>query len=533
MRKFNLEGPVEAQRHYCIPPLDRIQLGEMLELIADRRYFVLHAPRQTGKTSTLLALQDRLNAERQYRCLYVNVEGGQAAKEDTARAMQTILGELGTRARIVLQDGFVEQSMETLTAKYGPDACLAECLTRWAERATRPLVLLVDEIDALVGDTLISVLRQLRARYDLRPQHFPQSVILCGVRDVRDYQIYSSREGANVQGGSAFNIKAESLRLGDFSADEVRALLAQHTAEREQAFDLAAVERLWELTCGQPWLVNALAYEACFRAGPSPDPAQPVGVPAIEAAKEALIVRRVTHLDQLADKLREERVRRVILPMLAGSHAVDYSLRDLEYVRDLGLVAAKEEVRIANPIYAEVVPRELTAVLQSALVPQVDPVWYVQADGSLDVVGLLSAFQGYFREHAESWLERYRHAEAGPQLVLHAYLQRVVNSGGRIGREYAVGRGRTDLLIEWGRSGAGGAVRSRKYVIECKVRRAKVGWESLLREGREQTAEYMDRCGAEAGHLVIFDLRPGRSWDERLFCREPQAGELPITVWGL
>ncbi len=532
MRKFNLEGPVEAQRHYCIPPLDRIQLGEILELIADRRYFVLHAPRQTGKTSTLLALQDRLNAAGAYRCLYVNVEGGQAAKEDTARAMQTILGELGTRARIVLQDGFVEQSMETLTAKYGPDSCLAECLTRWAEREARPLVLLLDEIDALVGDTLISVLRQLRARYDMRPQHFPQSVILCGVRDVRDYQIYSSREGANVQGGSAFNIKAESLRLGDFSADEVQSLLAQYSTEHGQAFAPAAVERLWELTCGQPWLVNALAYEACFRAKPSADPAQPVGVPAIEAAKEALIVRRVTHLDQLADKLREERVRRVILPMLAGSADWDYSLRDLEYVRDLGLVAAKDEVRMANPIYAEVVPRELTAVLQSGLELQVKPEWYVQADGSLDVAGLLSAFQGYFREHAESWVQRYGHAEAGPQLVLHAYLQRVVNSGGRIGREYAVGRGRTDLLIEWGRSG-GSPVRPRKYVIECKVRRENVGWESLLREGRQQTAKYMDRCGAEAGHLLIFDSRPDRSWDERLFCREPQAGELPITVWGL
>ena len=532
MRKFNLEGPVEAQRHYCIPPLDRIQLGEILELIADRRYFVLHAPRQTGKTSTLLALQDRLNATGEYRCLYVNVEGGQAAKEDTTRAMQTILTEMGTRARRVLQDGFVEQSKAALAAECGPDACLAECLTRWAEREARPLVLLLDEIDALVGDTLISVLRQLRARYDMRPSGFPQSVILCGVRDVRDYQIYSSRERANVKGGSAFNIKATSLRLGDFSADEVQSLLAQYTAERGRAFEAAAVERLWELTCGQPWLVNALAYEACLRAKPGVDLAQPVGVPAIDAAKEALILRRVTHLDQLADKLREERVRRVILPMLAGSADWDYSLRDLEYVRDLGLVAAKDEVRMANPIYAEVVPRELTAVLQSGLELQVKPEWYVQADGNLDVAGLLSAFQGYFREHAEAWVQRYGHAEAGPQLVLHAYLQRVVNSGGSIGREYAVGRGRTDLLIEWGRSD-GSHVRPRKYVIECKVRRDKVGWESLLREGRQQTAEYMDRCGAEAGHLVIFDSRPGRSWDERLFRREPQAGELPITVWGL
>ena len=533
MRKFNREGPVFADRHYCIPPLSRVNLDEILELIADTKYFVLHAPRQTGKTSILLALQDRLNTEGQYRCLYVNVEAGQSAKEDTARAMRTLLGEIGTRARLALKDSFVDQSKLALLAEFGPEGCLVECLTRWSEADPKPLVLLIDEIDALVGDTLISVLRQLRSRYDLRPAEFPQSVILCGVRDVRDYQIFSSREGSHVKGGSAFNVKAESLRLGDFSEAEVRELLAQHTAERGQAFKAAAVDRIWELTCGQPWLVNALAYEACFRSETGRDRSRAIGVEAIDEAKEALILRRVTHLDQLAHTLSEERVQRVILPMLAGSGDWDYTLRDLQYLRDLGLVALTGETQIANPIYAEVVPRELTAALQSGLEAQVDPAWYIKADGSLDLDGLLGAFQGYFREHAESWVERYGHAEAGPQLVLHAYLQRVVNSGGRIGREYAVGRGRTDLLIAWRQVRPQGQVCIRKYVIECKVRTAKVGLDRLIREGLEQTAAYMDGCGAESGHLVIFDLRPGLSWEQRLYRTDPEPDGRPITVWGI
>ena len=522
MRKFNRTGPVFADRHYCIPPLSRVNLDEILELIAEMEYFVLHAPRQTGKTSILLALQDRLNAEGKYRCLYVNVEGGQAAKEDTARAMRALLGQVASRSRDILQDDFVDKMRSEYLQKEGPDGALGEMLVRWSATHPQPLVLLIDEIDTLVGDTLISVLRQLRGNYDRRPHHFPQSVILCGVRDVRDYQIYSSREGTHVKGGSAFNIKAESLRLGDFSQSDVRELLAQHTAERGQAFEAGAIERIWALTCGQPWLVNALAYEACFKGEAGGESSQPVRTDAIDQAKESLILKRVTHLHQLADKLREDRVRRVILPMLAGSEDWDYSLRDLEYVRDLGLVAPEGEVRIANPIYAEVVPRELTAVLQSGLETQVDPAWYVNTDGSLDVAGLLSAFQGYFRENAESWVERYGHAKAGPQLVLHAYLQRVVNSGGRIEREYAVGRGRTDLLIQWRQVGPGGHVRTRKYVIECKVRTAKVGLDRLICEGLEQTATYMDGCGAEAGHLVLFDLRPGQSWEERVFRKDPE-----------
>ncbi len=533
MRKFNQEGPVEAERHYCIPPLSRVNLAEILELIADRRYFVLHAPRQTGKTSILLALQDRLNAGGEYRCLYVNFEGGQAAGEDTASAMQTLLADLASRSLEVLNDDLPEQTMSEYLEKYGPHAALGRTLVRWSQASRLPLVLLIDEIDTLVGDTLISVLRQLRGNYDRRPHHFPQSVILCGVRDVRDYQIYSSREGTNVRGGSAFNIKAESLRLGDFSRGEVRELLAQYTAERGQAFEAGAVDRIWALTCGQPWLVNALAYEACFSDEAGNERNRPIQVDAIDQSRESLILRRVTHLDQLATTLQEERVRRVILPMLAGSRESAWAVRDLEYVRDLGLVASDYPVRMANPIYAEVIPRELVLPLEATLAGSVDPAWYAQPDGSLDAPGLLSALQGYFRENAESWVERYGHAEAGPQLVLHAYLQRVVNSGGRIGREYAVGRGRTDLLIEWCQAAGGGTVRIRKYVIECKVRTGKVGLDRLIREGREQTAAYMDGCGAESGHLVIFDLRPGVSWEERLFRIDAEPGQGSVTVWGL
>ena len=533
VRYFNTEGPMDPAEHYCIDPLGRVNLAEILSLIARKKYFVLHAPRQTGKTSVLLALQDRLNSEGKYRCLYVNVEGGQAAGEDTARAMQVLLGQLASRSRDILHDDFVDRARAAYMQKEGPDGVLGEMLVRWSAASPKPLVLLIDEIDTLVGDTLISVLRQLRANYDRRPDRFPQSVILCGVRDVRDYQIYSSREGTHVKGGSAFNIKAESLRLGDFSEGEVRELLAQHTAERGQAFEDGAVERIWALTCGQPWLVNALAYQACFRAETGHDRSRSIRVDSIDEARETLILRRVTHLDQLAQTLSEERVRRVVLPMLAGSSKDSWAVRDLEYVRDLGLVAPDYPVRMANPIYAEVIPRELTLPLEATMAGSVDPAWYVKADGSLDMDGLLSAFQGYFREHADSWVERYGHAEAGPQLVLHAYLQRVVNSGGRIGREYAVGRGRTDLLIEWRQVKPHGQVCIRKYVIECKVRTAKTGLDRLIREGLEQTATYMDRVGAESGHLVIFDLRPAVPWEERLYRKNPEPGGSPITVWGI
>ena len=526
MRFFNTAGPVKPEKHYCIAPLERLNLAEVLALVRDEKYFVLHAPRQTGKTSALLVLRDLLNAEGAYRCVYVNVEGGQAGREDVEQVIRTILGELASRARSI-GDEFLDAVWFDILVKYGPHAALREALTRWSEADAKPLVLLIDEIDALIGDSLLSVLRQLRAGYDLRPGGFPQSVVLCGVRDVRDYRIQSTAENAIITGGSAFNIKARSLRLGDFSRAEVLALLGQHTEETGQVFTAEALEMVWEQTQGQPWLVNALADEACFHGAFAEAWHRPVRAEAIGAAREQLILRRETHLDQLADKLQEARVRRVVEPLLSGGGAAEQVPDDdLQYTRDLGLVRREGSVAIANPIYREIIPRALIYTTQEMTIHH-DPAWYVDANGNLEVAKLLAAFQAFFREHSEHWVERFQYKEAGPQLLLQAFLQRIVNSGGRIEREYGLGRMRTDLLIVWPQG-----ERSRRFVVECKVLHKSL--EQTVASGLEQTAEYMDRCEAEAGHLVIFDRRAGRQWADKVFhSRRVSDSGVEIDVWGM
>ena len=549
MRFFNTEGPVRAEDHYAVPPLGRLELDEVLLLIERKKYFVLHAPRQTGKTSALLALRDLLNGGGAGPCraLYVNVEAAQAMREDVAMAMRTVLSEMASEARRSLGDEFLDGVWPGILDRSGPGAALRESLAQWAAAVQAPLVLMIDEIDSLVGDSLLSVLRQLRAGYPDRPGRSPQSVILCGVRDVRDYRIQSSVEKTVVAGGSAFNVRAESLRLGDFTPEEVSLLLDQHVEATGQEFSPGARAAVWELTRGQPWLVNALGYEACFRNRAGRDRSRQVGEEAIQEAREQLILRRETHLDQLADKLREERVRRVIEPLLAGGRGEGVRPDDLQYARDLGLVRRDGPVAIANPVYREVIPRDLTWITQEMAITD-DPAWYVGADGRLRVSKLLEAFQEFFREHSEHWVERFQYREAGPQLLLQAFLQRVVNGGGRIEREYGLGRGRTDLLIVWplpeeGESGgdvadaarqsfrAGGSPPlAQKVVVECKLLRGSV--ERTLDLGLRQTRAYMDRCGSAEGHLVIFDRDPERPWEEKVYRREESADGAPVTVWG-
>ncbi len=517
MRFFNTEGPVRPDKHYAIQPLDRVNVDEFLTLIRAERYFVLHAPRQTGKTSALIALRNLLNRGEagHFRCVNVNVEVGQVARDDTARGIRAILSSLATSAQL-LGDDYPDGVWPDILAKVGPEDALKRLLTRWCVANPTPLVLLVDEIDSLVGDTLLSVLRQLRAGYEQRPEGFPQSVVLCGVRDIRDYRIRSST-GEVIAGGSPFNVAAKSLRMGDFTEAETRALMAQHTEETGQRFSAAALDVVWTQTQGQPWLVNALCAGACFDNKAGRDRSRAIEVDDVYAAREELILSRRTHLDQLAHKLEEERVRRVIEPLLSdaeepGCEVSDIGFqRDVDYVRDLGLIASGRGIRMANPIYAEVVPRELTAAAQERLA-NVQATWYVDGAGRLDMTKLLRAFRTFFGEHAEHWMGRFDYREAGPQLLLQTYLQRVVNGGGRIEREYGLGRGATDLLVLWPRESGQPSDLWERFVVECKVLRdtdrKSLAW--TIERGVEQTLGYMAQCGAEEGHLVVFDRRTGK-----------------------
>lgn len=527
MRFFNTAGPVRSDLHYCLPPLTRWAMDDILGLIAQQKYFVLHAPRQTGKTSSLLALMDYLNREGMYRCLYCNVEMGQSARENVKRGMKAILSDLISNAQIFLADAFPGTIWQEALATQGEDAVLYHVLSQWAQHSPKPLVLFFDEIDALIGDTLISVLRQLRTGYAKRPAAFPQSIILCGVRDVRDYRIHSDKEKTIITGGSAFNVKARSLRLDNFTSDDIHILYQQHTAETGQIFTPDALDLAWELTQGQPWLVNALAYEACFEMDTGRDRARPITPEYLHEAKERLIERRETHLDQLADKLQEDRVRQVLEPILTGtSRPEKLAEDDVQYVADLGLITMRGQLRIANPIYREVIPRVLTYTTQLTI--SHEPVWYLRTeDGRMDMEKLLAAFQQFFREHSEHWVERFDYKEAGPQLLLQAFLQRIVNGGGRIEREYGLGRNRTDLLLIW----PYGNGQWQRVVLELKILYGSLT--ATIAEGLEQTWQYMDRCGTAEGHLLIFDRTPDMPWDAKIFQRAETYRNHAIQVWGM
>ena len=530
---FNTAGPIQPDIHYNVDSLKRLNLDEILGLIHQRKYFVLHAPRQTGKTSCLLALRDYLNRQGQYICVYANVEAGQAARNDVKEVVETTASAIAYRTEMVLKSRMPREILQQLKKEdVSPGSFLTDYIRALCWALPKPLVLFIDEIDALVGDSLVSVLRQIRAGYDQRPESFPQSIVLCGVRDVRDYRIVLSNQDI-VTGGSAFNIKAKSLRLGNFTKEEIHDLYMQHTAATGQEFDEACFPLIWEATEGQPWLVNALGYEVTYEMKENRDRSIRIIPEMIYRAQERIIYRRDTHIDILIDKLREDRVRRVIGPILANEDGeVEKHLQDddIQYVVDMGLIVRGKPLRVANAIYREVIPRELTWARQQTLIQQ--SAWYMNPDNSINMAKLMTDFQQFFRENADSWIERFDYKESGPQLLLQAFLQRVVNGGGYIDREYGLGRGRTDLLITKPLTEQYGGPFQR-IVMELKIFRSNL--EETIRKGLEQTVEYMDRCGGtiNEGHFILFDRRPGIPWDEKIWHRTETFGGRTIEVWGM
>ncbi len=489
MRFFNTAGPCVPEIHYTLPAAGR--LPRVWELIEQRAYFVLHAPRQSGKTTAVMELARNLTASGKYVSAVLSMEVGAPFSNDPGKAEAAILDEW--RDRILFQ--LPADVPPPVWPASEPGRRIGAALGAWSRQLSRPLVLFLDEIDALQDAALVSVLRQLRSGFSDRPAGFPWSLALIGLRDVRDYKVASG--GSSYLGTSSpFNIKAESLTLASFTKSEVGALYRQHTSETGQVFTGEALERAFYLTQGQPWLVNALARQIVEVVVRERETA--VTVEHVDAAKEILIARQDTHLDSLAERLRETRVRSVIEPILAGASLGNVPPDDLRFVIDLGLCRMTGEggLVIANPIYREVLPRTLAFTAQASL-PQIKPTWLTPA-GTLDKEKLLRAFLAFWRQHGQPLLGAAPYHEIAPHLVLMAFLHRVVNGGGTLEREYAIGSGRMDLCLRYGEVTLG---------IELKVWRE--GASDPLQEGLEQLDGYLEGLGLATGWLVIFDRRKG------------------------
>jgi len=519
VRFFNTTGPCNPEDHYMLPPEERLIGAQLHRYIRDKLYWVLHAPRQTGKTTFLQSWAREINSGDEAVACYVSIERCQRLPEPE-RCMPELCKAVQEYA------GFSNLPVPELSTN-APNSMLSDVLIHFSVLAApKPLVLLFDETDALEGDAMISFLRQLRGGFMERGVgKFPVSIALVGMRDLKDY-ITTAKDGVPPNPLSPFNIKEDSVMIGNFSRNDIGRLFAQRTEETGQNITKEALDYTWDQSRGQPWIVNSLFKRATMRILDEESRETVIREHIVEA-REQMILARETHLDTLAVRIQEPAIRKVMESLITGTPDPELTASEgFRICTDLGLVMKERSTpMVANPIYKEVLARQLTYSTQDAIP---EPEWqWEKTDGSLDMDALLKEFQKFWRKNSEIWEQKSDYSEAFPHLLLMAFLQRVLNGGGRIEREYAAGRGRMDLAVEYNK---------RMYIIEIKLVHTYNTPEEVRKEGIAQIIKYRNSIDSGApAYLIVFDRRDSAknlSWDEKIYWQEEAVPGGTVTVVG-
>ena len=364
-RIFNIAGPCNHLKHYMIDSQRR--LGKDVFLLIDQeQYFVIHAARQSGKTTLLLELTKLINEEGKYYALYCTLENIQT-EPNAAIGIPAIIRTIQAAVQDYNLPGASKLTIDAGSVDY--QNALERSLKSFCKSLDKPLVIFFDESDCLSGTTLISFLRQLRSGYVKRSLiPFVHSLALVGMRNIRDYRDEYRLPEQTLGSASPFNIVNSYLTLRNFTREEIAELYAQHTADAGQIFHDSAIDLVWDQTQGQPWLANAIACEIIENITVE-NPLETITADMVSTAIQTLILQRGTHFDSLMARLREERVRRIIEPILIGEIGdISFDSDDYSYVKDLGLIRDDlGKIEPANPIYGDIIVRNLNRSTQTEM----------------------------------------------------------------------------------------------------------------------------------------------------------------------
>jgi len=521
MKYFNVAGPCIEGKHYMIDATERLY-NELMDLINSEQYYVVHAARQTGKTTLLIDLANKINKEGKYYAVYCSLENAYITPEPE-KGIPVIVNSF-----VMALENHDMPNHDKFLEKINFDDyanALGFALRNYCRRLDKPLVIFFDEADCLSENTLLSFLRQLRNGYINRSfAPFPISIALVGMRNIRDYKARIREKQETLGSASPFNIITKSLNLRNFTKKEVESLYQQHTVQTGQVFEDEALEIIYGQTQGQPWLVNAIAREIIIEQLKN-DYSVPITSKMVSEAINTIILRRDVHIDQLLDKLKDPRVQKIIEQVILGDgDSIERISDDYSYVKDLGLIRdINKVIEPANPIYGEVIVRTLNYNEQMILETDASfsqyqmPKYY--KNDTFDMNLMLQDFQKFWRKNSEIWQNRFQYREAAPHLILQAFLQRVLNGGGDIRREMATGRRRLDLCVEY---------LGKKYPIELKINYGK----KYLERGTEQLLNYMDILGCNEGWLIAFDRNAEKSWEDKIYQKSEEKDGKIVNIFG-
>jgi hypothetical protein len=536
-RYFNITGPNRDPHHFGLDPLKRVNYPLIETSIARGRCFSLCSPRQSGKTTLLLALKKKLNGGGKYRCLYCNVEAAQAAGNDVERGVRLILNRIAQEAAFDFGDLWPRQNFVSILGEAGPDGALVTFFENWLYRdqpAKLPIVLFLDGVDLLRGRTLASVLRQLRTGQINSPRLFPQSVVLSSVRDVRDNDI-DIGNGQFITGRSGSDVRESSIVLYNFTQSEIKELCGQYTAETGHAFQENVYSHLYILTGGRPWLVNALLCEALYEMGLAATPSRALTSGMIDVAKEHFLERQNSYMEQLEEKLSSPGVRETLFPILIGGTWEKRPTQgNLDYLKDLELIQKSSfGWNVTNALYRELIPKVMGMGLRDELAHLVDRARFLRPDGRLDFKEMIRFYQKLFCDNFLRWGRRYDLEGVLAQVLLHAFLRYILGNRGHMECDYALSTGRIDIGVTWSYSLENGEREDERVIFEIRLFDITKSHDTVVRTGVAQVVEYAKLKRPHDVYLLILDEDETKTWYDRLFQEEYVHDGIAVHVYGL
>ena len=511
MRHFGTHGPVNIIDNYVVARTER--LDDFIKRVKLGRYIVLFAPRQTGKTTffqdALTTLEaSALQAEdTDYFPIQLNFQDYANLAPD---AFYTILAEeLPQAINRTLQRREELPSPQLANLLENPGITDNIAMRRFFEKLptlltsekTEPsppsIVLIIDEFDGVPEAAAKGFLRSLRRIYlSGREVRCPYSVGIVGVKSIAQFNYDRSV--------SPFNIQDE-FTLPNFTFDQIQELLAQYTEEVGQSFAPDVVEKLYQQTAGQPFLVNRFAQILT----------EELDIPKTEtilmqhflAAQARLLTERNTNIEHLITNVRRDpRFERTLMRIAFYQSNISFTLHN-EVISELatyGIIKEGENgmCQILNPIYLHCIIQAFKPLingLEDEYLPEGGPIdftGYITETGHLQMHTLIENFKNFIARAGFRVLQvPDTPQEFVGQYLLFAYLDEFVRMvGATMHLEVPTGRRRTDIII---------GHQSRKYIIETKVWRNERAYEARKR----QLAAYLTLEGEPEGYYIVFDYR--------------------------
>jgi len=469
MKYFNTSGPNILEENYTLKRANLISKG--IDLVNRSRYFTIWAPRQTGKSTFFRLLSNKL-LEQGKKPVYFSVEGF------NDYSISQLFDALNWCIEIQLKE---KTNIQTFN----------DFFTYFIHDKENCRILIIDEIESLNKEYFNQFLHTIRQLYHTRTEHSLKSVILVGVSNIL---------GIIQDNASPFNI-ADNLDIPFFTKDEVFELLEQHETETSQIFDSNVKEKIYEITAGQPGLVNGFAYQL------------------VEKYKEQTTINLINfyaiekwYLNNAIDKNignivnKAKQYKKFVESILFTETKIHFKIEkeEIKFLFANGIIKCNDDgfVEFWVPLYKKrlydafypYTNGEKDDIIETLIIKR-----FLNSDNSINIDYLINKYKEYINKRS---FKPYREKDSEGNFVsipeaamiysFETYIDAFITEvQGKIYREADAGLGKSDLIIN---------MLGKEYIFETK----KYYGFNQFKNGKKQLAYYCKKLNIKEGIYLVF-----------------------------